>query len=114
MGTVTRGRSIFAALLMVVLGAGLLSPIGGAQDATPDVDTLDQICATLEASPEASPASPDASPVGGDATPAIGTPESATPDAGLVEASPEASPNASPDASPAADLEAELCGTPNA
>ncbi len=106
MGTVTRGRGIFAALLMVVLGVGLLSPIGWAQDATPDVDTLDQICATLEASP----ASPDASPVGGDATPAIATPESATPDAGLVDASPEASP----DASPAADLEAELCGTSNA
>lgn len=103
MGLVTRGRGIFAALLLVVLTAGLAGSIGWAQDATPDVDTLDEICATLEASPEASPASPEASPVSDDVTPEIGTPASnTTGDALGIEGS------------PAAELEAELCGTPDA
>ncbi len=98
-----RGRGIFAAFLLVVLAAGLITSntIGWAQDATPDLDTLDEICATLEASPDASPevspASPEASPVTGDAA-TIGTPESDT--------------GTPLDASPGAELEEELCGTP--
>src|SRR5215208_3885563 len=63
-GFFTRGRGVFAALLMVVLAAGLINPIGWAQDATPEIDSLDDICATLEASPDASPV--------------IGTPEADT------------------------------------
>ena len=98
-GIFTRGRSLFAALLIVVLAAGLINPIGWAQDSTPDVDTLTEICATLEASPDASPE--------------IGTPESdmATPDASPEAGTPEA--GLATDSSPAAELEEELCGTPS-
>jgi len=106
MSIVTRGRGIFAAILIVVLAVGLVNTIGWtqAQDATPDIDTLDEICATLEASPnaspETSPASPEASPAIGDVG-TIGTPEADTTGSDLAIA-----------ASPAAELEAELCGTP--
>jgi len=103
-GIMTRGRSLFTALLIVVLTAGLINSIGWAQDATPDVDTLDEICATLAASPDASPeTSPDASPV-------IGTPESAAAGTDSAAASPESGLGIA--SSPAAAIEAELCGTP--
>ena len=101
MSIVTRGRGMVAALLIVILVAGLMTSntIGWAQDATPDIGTLDEICATLEASPDASP---EASPASPEASPAtFGTPEADAAGTDLVL-----------DASPAADLEAELCGTP--
>lgn len=97
-GLFTRGRSLFAALLIVVLAVGLFNPIGWAQDSTPEIDSLDEICATLEASPDASPAigTPESDTSGAD----IGT-EAGTPETGMAM-----------EGSPAAELEADLCGTP--
>ncbi len=94
----TKGRSLFAALLIVVLAAGLINSNGWAQDATPEIDSLDEICATLEASPDASPV--------------IGTPESDTSgsDIGAEAGTPQT--ELAMEGSPAAELEAELCGTP--
>ncbi len=99
-GLITKGRSLFAAILVVVLAAGLINPIGWAQDATPEVETLDEICATLEASPDASPV--------------IGTPESATPGADIVAESGTPEAEMATEGSPSAETEAELCGTPPA
>lgn len=100
-GLFTKGRSLFAALLIVVLAVGLFNPIGWAQDSTPEIDSLDsldEICATLEASPDVSPA--------------IGTPESDTSgaDIGTDSGTPETA--MAIEGSPAAEIEADLCGTP--
>ena len=97
-GLMTRGRSVFAALLIVVLAAGLINPIGWAQDSTPEIDSLTEICATLEASPDASPV--------------IGTPEADTSGAGVGAEAGTPETDLAMDASPAAEIEAELCGTP--
>jgi len=98
-GIFTQGRSLFAALLIVVLTAGLINSIGWAQDATPEIDTLDEICATLEASPNA--------------TPEIGTPESDTSSAGIDAEAGTPETDRAVESSPAFEIEAELCGTPS-
>ena len=99
-GLFTKGRSLFAAILVVVLAAGLINSIGLAQDATPEVETLDEICATLEASPDASPV--------------IGTPESDTSGADIVAEAGTPDTETAMEGSPSAEAEAELCGTPPA
>lgn len=47
-GSATRGRSLFAAHLTIVLASGLITSIGWAQNDTPDIAKLDEICSTDE------------------------------------------------------------------
>ena len=97
-GLFTKGRSLIAALLLVVLAAALITSNGWAQDSTPEIDSLDEICATLEASPNA--------------TPEIGTPEGDTSGGDMVEDAGTPETELATESSPAAEIEAELCGTP--